>query len=154
MQKNSKEYNPRTDTRYKGIRVIQPYADAIAEGKQSRIIMSKPTKYRGEVLIVSGGRSDYDTRQGMTICVVDLCRVAPVAAMTQTDRAKSGYADDVVLQGYCYQVKNPRKVVEIPASGHQGLFNIVFAKDDIVVYPKIQIRKKAKGLLSLFKNWR
>lgn len=153
MQIDGKHYEPKKHRKFKALRVRQPYADAIAAGLQNNVIMPAPTRYRGLVLIISAGHSDYNTRAGMTICYVDLKDVAPVEAMTSRDKKRSGYPEGTEFTGYIYRLANPRKVIEIPARGHQGIHNVYFEKDDIKEYPtELKKRPEKKSFLNIFKR--
>lgn len=123
---------------------LQPFADSIMNGEQRCVVLDTTTDFRGDVLIISGGKPDYDKRQGQAICLVELYEVKPVKDMTAYDRQVSGYDPHIKLFGYCYMLRNPRRVIEVPAFSYKGLFKAVFDKFDITVYPPVSGRLEIK----------
>ena len=144
MQYKNEDYNPILHDRFKALSVKQPYAGYIASGEKQIEVRSKPTKYRGELLICAsrdGKPSDTAPGYGCTISFVELYDCKPLSELTPEEWEKTklpGYLMDKLKaskNGYGWFIKNPRPVIEFPVKGQLGIFNLVFTKDMIMEYP-------------------
>lgn len=158
MQFNSKDYDPEKHDRYKALTVKQPYATdlvtAIREdesgtryGLKSIEVRSKPTKYRGDILICSSAKPEIiGLDSGTTLGFVELYGIKPVSEFTPEDWKNTRIPKDVrakIKSGWGWLVRNPRRVIEFPVTGQLGIFNLVFTKDTIIKYPEVmQLDKK------------
>ena len=131
MQFKAKEYDARYLERWRALTIDQPLAlelckpilwsgewKAVADSIQMRF----GTDYRGDILIVSGKKYLGDTyfSSEMTIGIVELYDV---------ERSSSG--------AYIWKFRNPRRVVEFPASGPKGkLWWYVCPKGEVTEYPR------------------
>lgn len=150
MQINTKEYNKEIHDIYKALTVKQPYADKLVrpiyvrDGKpfaEKQIeVRSKPTSYRGELLICSSKKPILPGREsGKTIGFVELYDVKPVVEFTSEEWELTcipALERHKYLNGYGWFMRNPRRVVEMPINGQLGIYNIVMPKGDITEYPE------------------
>lgn len=159
MQYSNKEFDPAKHDRYRALTVKQPYAtklvtavkdiDGVTYGLKSIEVRSKPTKYRGDLLICSSVKPDlpgYDC--GCTLGFVELYDVKPFAEFTPDDWENTQIpkeARDKIKGGYGWMMRNPRRVIEFPIKGQLGIYNLVYTKGDIMFYPEAMILDK-KGL--------
>jgi len=151
MQYKNEEYNPEIHDRFRALTVKQPYADMLVKAayrdgngvvypvKQIEV-RSKPTKYRGDLLVCSSATPVYPGKiSGATLGFVELYDVKPVYEFTLEDWAGTCINNveerDKYKNGYGWFVRNPRKVVEMPIKGQLGIYNLVYTKDDIIEYP-------------------
>lgn len=103
--------------------VKQPWASLIASGRKSVELRSWSTKYRGPVLILAGsgiwrGTDHPIGPRGVSLCVVDLVDVRPVAP---------GDADAACIEppeGFtcAWVLANPRAVTQHQVKGRLGLY--------------------------------
>lgn len=150
MQINAKLYDPDRHDKFRALTVKQPFADClitpaftdadgITFGEKSVEIRSHRIKYRGDILICSSckglGRSE---RNGVTVGLIELYDVKPVADFTEADWYKTRVLREnwgMIKKGYGWFFRNPRPTIEMPTKGQMGLWNAVFDKDDIITYP-------------------
>lgn len=145
MQYNNKDYNPSLHDRFKALSVKQPYAGYIATGEKKIEVRTKPTNYRGELLICASkdGKPKEETPgYGCTLAFVNLYDCKPLSELTpeEWEQTKLPYYLMKKLKengkGYGWFLKNPRKVIQYPVKGQLGIFNLVYTKDVINEYPK------------------
>lgn len=145
MQYKTEDYNPILHDRFKALSVKQPYAEYIASGVKGIEVRSKPTKYRGEILICAsrdGKPSESAPGYGCTLAFVELYDCKPLSELTPEEWEKTklpGYLIEKLKaskNGYGWFVKNPRRVIEFPVKGQLGIFNLVYTKDVIMTYPE------------------
>lgn len=104
--------------------VRQPWASLIASGRKTLELRSKPTKYRGPLVIVASLTADAehvarwtDGPRGVALCVVDLvgCRLADLR-----DRGAACY---VPRAGhYVWILERPRALPPIPVKGQLSFY--------------------------------
>jgi len=118
----------------KALSVKQPWAARIAEGRKTIEVRSKPTKYRGPLLICVSKTIDWDgmTRvgagvhtsislnaRGRALCLVDLVDCQPMR------RLDEGAAMVPWREGaFAWKLANPRPVRAVPIRGQLGIFNV------------------------------
>lgn len=144
MQYNNKDYNPLLHDRFKALSVKQPYAGYIADGEKKIEVRSKPTKYRGELLICAskdGKPNEEAPGYGCTLAFVNLYDCKPLSELTPEECEQTKLPSYLMQKlkengkGYGWFLKNPRKVIEFPVKGQLGIFNLVYTKDVIIEYP-------------------
>ena len=150
MQINTKEYNKEIHDIYKALTVKQPYADKLVRpiyikngmafaAKQIEV-RTRPTSYRGELLICSSKKPILPGREsGKTIGLVELYDVKPVVEFTSEEWELTlipPLERYKYLNGYGWFMRNPRRVVEMPVKGQLGVYNVVVPKGDITEYPE------------------
>lgn len=104
-----------------------PWAPLIAAGLKSIELRSRPTSYRGPVLIVSslrfaddpGDWSDIDGPRGVALCVVDIVDCRPATAADADDACVAPGPDS-----WAWVLANPRPVPNVPVRGQLGLFSV------------------------------
>ena len=145
MQYKSKEYDPLFHDTFKALSVKQPYAGYIATGEKQIEVRSKPTSYRGKLLICAskdGKPSEKAPGYGCTIAFVDIVDCKPLSDLTAEEWERTKIPADLVEKikatnnGYGWFLKNPRRVIEFPVKGQLGIFNLVYTKDMIIEYPR------------------
>lgn len=149
MQINRRDYNPELHEVFKALTVKQPYADLLTRvtGRyedgtffaDKRIeVRSKPTKFRGDILICSSAKPVLPGHESAVTCgFVELYDIKPVSAFTEEDWAATCIPEeDRPTGGWGWLVRNPRRVVEMPIRGQLGIYNLIVPKDDITIYPQ------------------
>ena len=142
MQFRNEDYDPISHDRFKALFIKQPYAGYITSGEKQIEVRSKPTKYRGELLIcASWDGKPSESAPGYTLAFVELYDCKPLSELTPEEWEKTklpGYLIEKLKasnNGYGWFVKNPRRVIEFPVKGQLGIFNLVFTKGLIMTYP-------------------
>ena len=144
MQYKSKEYNPILHDLFKAVSVKQPYAEYIASGIKGIEVRSKPTKYRGKLLICAsrdGKPSDTAPGYGCTLAFVELYDCKPLSELTTEEWNRTKLPGTLIEElrvkgrGFAWLLRNPRRVIEYPIKGQLGIFNLVFTKGVIMEYP-------------------
>lgn len=144
MQYKNEDYEPILHDRFKALSVKQPYAGYIADGTKKIEVRSKPTKYRGRLLICASkdGKPDKNAPgYGCTLAFVDLYDCKPLSELTPEEWEQTKLPTYLVEKikesgkSYGWFLKNPRKVIEFPVKGQLGIFNLVYTKDVIIEYP-------------------
>lgn len=145
MQYNIKDYDPIFHDKFRALSVKQPYAGYIASGEKTIETRSKPTSYRGELLICASkdGRPTGDAPgYGCSLALVELYDCKPLSELTPEEwkLAKLPEETERILcrsgLGYGWFLRNPRPVIEYPVKGQLGIFNLVYTKDCIMPYPQ------------------
>ena len=145
MQYRNEDYNPIFHDRFKALLVKQPYAGYIATGEKQIEVRSKPTKYRGQLLICAsrdGKPSDDAPGYGCTLAFVELYDCKPLSELTDKQWAQTKLPANIVQElktkgrGWGWMFMNPRRVIEFPVKGQLGIFNLVYTKDVIIPYPE------------------
>lgn len=138
MQYTPDMYNPERHDQFACLTVKNPYATWIADGSKSIEVRSRPTKYRGRLLIGSSAKPVIEGMEsGCTICLVTLYDCKPVSDLTldewkqtRIDAEQGEYATHFALM-----LKEPMRIVEFPMKGQLGIFRACFDKDTIIPYP-------------------
>lgn len=159
MQFNLKEYNPEKHDRFKALSVKQPYANdlvtptfkdenGVIYGMKSIEVRSRPTKFRGDLLICSSLNPKFPGLYcGFALGLVELYDIKPVSEFTNDDWDRTRIPFEIRTQinkGYGWLMRNPRKVIEYPVSGQLGIWNLVYSKGVIITYPQqVIIDKKS-----------
>ena len=145
MQYRNEDYDPILHDRFKALSVKQPYAEYIASGVKGIEVRSKPTKYRGEILICAsrdGKTSDDAPGYGCTLAFVELYDCKPLSELTDDEWNRAKLSGDLRAKlqskgsGWAWFLRNPRRVIEFPVKGQLGIFNLVYTKDVIMPYPE------------------
>lgn len=144
MQYKNEDYDPILHDRFKALSVKQPYAGYIASGEKQIEVRSKPTKYRGELLICAsrdGKPSESAPGYGCTLAFVELYDCKPLSELTPEEWYRTKLPDTLIEElrgkgkGFAWFLRSPRRVIEFPVKGQLGIFNLVFTKDLIFPYP-------------------
>lgn len=153
MQYASKDYDPIFHDRFRALSVKQPYAGLIASGEKKIEVRSKPTTYRGELLICAskdGKPAEDAPGYGCTLAFVDLYDCRPLSTLTDEEWKQTCLAQEIVEsikakgKGYGWFMRDPRRVIEYPMKGQLGIFNLVYTKDVIMEYPS-HLKAPIKG---------
>ena len=155
MQVKPKDFNPDIHEKFKGLSVMQPYAEYIRTGEKPLELRNHNTNYRGDVVICSTAKFVDGFQSSCTLALVELYGVKKVSELSP-EELKSTKAEGKVLErykdGFAWQLRNPRPLIEFPVKGQLGLFTLVFTKDCIMPYPtvakliELPIRKQKLGL--------
>lgn len=168
MQYDNKEYNPELHDKWRALTVKQPYADYLVtesceqDGNifavKSIEVRSKNTSYRGDIMICSAANPVIPGMEsGVTLGLVELYDVKPVKDFAPEDWEKTRIPAEkraMIKKGYGWLMRNPRRVVEMPVKGQLGIYNLVYAKGEIIQYPRVLkidsesrkiIRRQMKG---------
>lgn len=145
MQYAKEQYDEVLHDRYKALTVRQPYADLIASGAKTIEVRSKPTQYRGELMITaSAAKGKKNSKNhGCTIAKVNLVGCKPLSELTEDEWEKTCLPQEVkdrvkaTKKGYGWLLDNPRRVIEFPVKGQLGIWTLIYTKDTIIEYPNI-----------------
>lgn len=137
MQFDRREYDPILHDLFKAITIHQPEADAIIpltnRKAQSVHFRARPTQYRGEIVICSSMKPEVPGYlMGCALGFAELVDVRPVGELS--DAELGGL--ERPAKGYAYIFRNPRRAVEIPVSGHLGVFDLILPKGELMEYPR------------------
>lgn len=102
----------------KALSVKQPWAELIARGEKTIEVRSKPTKYRGPLLIVSCKRPNVWVT-GHAIAVVDLVDCRPMAKADEEAALRERW-----VGAKAWVLENPRRVEPVPVTGKQGVYDV------------------------------
>ena len=106
----------------KAISLHQPWASWIAEGKKTIETRFWPTKYRGDLLIVSTKKPKYcGLPLGQALCVV---RVVGCRTMTVLDETKAMCRWE--CGKYAWELEDIRQIKPFPVKGSQGFYEVDF----------------------------
>lgn len=105
----------------RGLTVRQPHARLIEIGEKTIELRSWATRYRGDLLICSAARPDYDLwyPTGVTICLAELWDVReflPEDAAAGRSKWRRGL--------HSWRLRNVRPVENLPIKGALGLFAV------------------------------
>ena len=147
-----KDFDATKHKAYKALTVKQPYADDLVKaaykdidgnvyGVKSIEVRSKPTQYRGRILICSSKKPVIPEKEsGCIMGFVELYDIKRVEDFTPEDWDKTRIPRSKraeIKTGYGWLMRNPVRCVELPVKGQLGIYNIAFEKGDIVEYPRI-----------------
>lgn len=139
MQYKPDQYDPTHMVEFMALTVKNPYASWIADGTKTIEVRSKPTKYRGRLLIGASAKPIIDGMQsGCTVALVTLYDCIPVKDMTteQWLSTRINRPQHEYIEQYGWMLKDVQAIVEFPMRGQLGIFRTCFDKTDIVIYPK------------------
>lgn len=154
MQHKIDDYNAEKHDMLLCMTVKNPYATYISTGEKKYEIRTKPTKFRGLVLITSSQKpvEEVDCNEminGCAMCLVSITDCIPVCNLTpeEWEQTKIGESQDKYHMHYAYKLENPHRVIEVPVTGQLGMWRGVFDKDYIQTYPeKIHLDKSIEEL--------
>lgn len=132
-QYNSKEYDPEKHDAYKALSVKQPYAGYIANGEKTIEVRSKPTTYRGQLLICaskSGQPEKGAPGYGCALAIVYLYDCKHTSMLTEEEWKQTKLPPHSV-NGYAWFIRLGRKVNPKPVRGQLGIFNLIYTKGEI-----------------------
>ena len=120
----------------KAISLHQPWATWIAEGKKTIEIRFWPTKYRGDLLIVSTKKPKFHGFPlGQALCIV---RVIGCRKMTVLDETKAMCRWE--CGKYAWELEDIRPIEPFEVKGQQGFYEVdmnIFTKEE-TCYPSGQ----------------
>ena len=146
MQYTTKDYNTFPEDKrstiegHYALTVKLPFAQWIASGVKTWEIRSKPTKYRGKIVITSSSLPKVEQMiSGSALCVVEL-----VDCVMIKDLPEEGWVNSMLskaertkyLYHYAYILKNARPTIEIPVKGNLGIWLLWIDKDELMEYPQ------------------
>lgn len=111
---------------YKAISIRQPYASLIANGEKTIEIRSRPTYYRGDLLIVSSAsvyrlnsQKRLDLPYGKALTLVNLADCRPMQ-LEDEEAACCEYQSNA----YSWLLNNIRPIINFPVKGALGFYNV------------------------------
>lgn len=123
----------------KAISIKNPYANLIIEGFKPLEIRSRPTKYRGELLICASRASVYwadiyNPSKSLTGTIEALYKYGgnAIGIVTLVDCRPMSKEDEVSAfleykpELWTYVLENPRRIKPFDVCGNLGLFNVDF----------------------------
>jgi hypothetical protein len=121
---------------YHALSVRQPFATYIASGQKSVEFRSWQTRYRGELVIVSGARPHAwpahraawlamrgTAPLGVTVAIVELVRIVPFA-LRHRDLAMLTAVDMSELRGFAWILRNARRLKPRGVKGRLQIFDL------------------------------
>ena len=139
MQINVKNYDPEQHDKFPALSVNQPYASQIGTGFKKIELRSRPIKFRGKILICSTKNPVIsDMECGCTIAFVEVYDCKPISEFTESDWIETRVPEPIykkMKKGYGWFLRNPKRVIEFPVIGQQGIFNLIYSKGVIMEYP-------------------
>ena len=158
MQFENKDFKPELHDRWRALTVKQPYASALVTvggvkwfgqepdlqmvnmGLKSIEVRSRATTYRGDLLICSSAKPEIaGLISGATMGLVELYDIKPVKEFTPEDWNQTRIPEEkrkLIVGGYGWLMRNPRRVIEFPVKGQLGIYNLVYTKGVIFEYPQ------------------
>jgi len=104
----------------KAISLHQPWASLIARGRKTIETRRWPTRYRGDLLIVSTRQPIIrDLPAGKALCIVDLYACERMTVMHEPDACCAWYPD-----AYAWLLRNIRPIEPFAVKGSQGFYDI------------------------------
>ena len=139
MQYTTSEYKKELHDIYKALSVKQPYAGYISTGEKTIDVRSKPTKFRGKLVICASkdGKPEENTPgYGCTLALVELYDCKPLSELTNKDWEKTKIPKEQIeelkqSQGFGWFLRNPKPINQVPIKGQLGIFNLVLTKGSI-----------------------
>ena len=106
----------------KAISLHQPGASMIADGTKTIETRRWPTKFRGDLLIVSTKKPEVDDLLcGQALCIVNVFACVPMT-LDHTEAA----CCDIYPGAWSWLLNNIRKVKPFPVKGSQGFYEVNF----------------------------
>ena len=150
MQFPNKLYNPDEHDKFRALTVKQPYAndlvtysktiDGIDYAVKTIEVRSKPTKYRGDLLICSSKNPVFPgMMSGCTLGFCELYDIKPISEFSEEDWNNTRIPREhrqQITKGYGWLMRNPRRCIEFPIMGQLGIYNLVYTKGEIIEYPR------------------
>lgn len=102
----------------KALSIRQPWASMILRGRKTIETRTWPTRYRGDMLIVSSARPA-GAESGQALCVVTLAECRP---MTRTDEKAA--ACPIYAGAWAWVLTNVRPIRPCAVKGRLGLYEI------------------------------
>jgi hypothetical protein len=147
MQIDNKQYrdlpaSERSDyDHHRALTVKLPYAHYIAKGWKTIEIRKAKNNYRGKVVICSSQKPLVEGMQeGAIQCEVEIYDCIPVSQLTleQWDKTFLAKEDQEAYSShYGWMLRNPRRLIEIPAKGKLGFWKLIIKEDEFVYYPDL-----------------
>ncbi|MEX1061762.1 MAG: ASCH domain-containing protein [Patescibacteria group bacterium] len=107
----------------KAISIKQPWANYIAEGRKTIETRKWPTKYRGEILIVSS-KSPKIHPAGYAIAIAEITDCRP---MTKKDEKEAMCR--VYPKAWSWVLRNIRKIKPFPVKGQLSIYSVNFKQE-------------------------
>lgn len=158
MQYKPTQYDPRDHDSIKALTVKQPYATNLVTsayvdesgtrfGVKSIELRSYKTKFRGDILICSSQKPViYGMDSGVMVGYVEMYDIKKASDFTPYDWECTGIPEkdrEPYKKYYGWMMRNPRRVVEFEVTGQLGIFNLIYTKDTVMLYPeKLVVDKK------------
>jgi hypothetical protein len=139
MQRDYKNYDREKHDLFKAITVKNPFAHWIAIGVKTIEVRSRPTNFRGRVVITSSHLPEIpDMLSGAALCTTHLYDCIQVKELTEDEWLMTCLPKDQKHQyrnHYAWMLKDTRSVIELPVKGNLGIWNLVFDKEEFMEYP-------------------
>ena len=103
----------------KAISLKQPWASLVADGKKTIETRKWPTKYRGDILIVSSKKPTDKGLAGMALAIVEIVNCRP---MTKDDETAA--CVEIYPKAWAWELKNIRKIKPFAVKGRLGIYDI------------------------------
>lgn len=105
----------------KAVSLKQPWANLVASGKKTIETRTWPTKYRGDVLIVSS-KSPKIEPAGYGLAVVEIVACRP---MTKADEAAA--CCELYPGAWAWELRNIRPITPFPVKGQLSFYDVPYA---------------------------
>ena len=154
MQYTTEQYNKEKHKKAKALTVKNPYAEWIADGRKKIEVRSRPTKYRGELVICSSQSPQIEGMiSGCSLALVELYDVKPLNELTaeEWEQTKIPIEQRDSLIGYGWFLRNPKRLIEYPVKGQLGIWNLVVDYWELTPY-KNTIREEVQQKKRLVYN--
>lgn len=117
----------------KAISLKQPFANWVASGKKTIETRTWPTKYRGEVLIVSSKSPNIEPA-GHALAIVEIVDCRP---MTKKDEKRA--CCKLYPRAWAWELRNIRRIVPFRVKGSLSFYNV---EHSITFVPRTPRQKK------------
>lgn len=120
----------------KAISLKQPWAHLICIGEKTIETRTWPTKYRGDILIVTSKKPKIqDLPVGVAVCIAKIVDCRP---MTFADEAKA--CCEIYPGAYAWILENIRPIKPFPVKGQLGIYEVNIV--DSIIPVKYNCRPK------------
>jgi hypothetical protein len=140
MQYKTEQYDKEKHRKGKALTVKNPYAEWIADGRKQIEVRSRPTKYRGELIICSSQSPQIEGMlSGCSLAAVELYDVKPLNELTaeEWEQTKIPIEQRASLVGFGWFLKNPIRLIEYPVKGQLGIWTLVVDYWELIPYKNI-----------------
>lgn len=159
MQHSFKEYDKKKHDKYHALTIKNPFAYWISIEKKNWEIRKKRTKFRGKIMICSSKSNDHpDMINGAMLCFAEIYCCKRVSELTIDEWKESMLPMDEkhkYRDHFAWGLRNIKRVIELPASGQLGIWNLVFDKGEIMEYPEnLTHFAKLESMKPIKRDWK
>jgi len=109
----------------KALSIKQPWANMIAEGDKTIETRTWPTKYRGELLVVSSKTPNIEPA-GYAVAIAELVDCRPMRIQDEPAAMCEVYPN-----AFAWELRNVRKIKPFPVRGKLGIYEIEVADEEV-----------------------